>query len=545
MISVLIVDDEYEIREGLRKRVPWNEYGVGTVMAASDGDEALQLTRIHQPDLIITDIKMNRMSGLEFLSELRTLPNYSWKAVLISGYDDFSLVKQAIQLGAMDYILKPVKMDELERIVCNAADLIEREKLEQKNHDHMTYQVQIAEPKLREELLREMTENDYDPYRETRISHRLRSLKLDWMNMAPLLLMVVEGDDLRALSSRPGLPDEKELVLFGIGNVVSHTLAEQFHVPTAIFRDSNERWVAIVSCPNLEMIDLCQTVAEACLQRINTFVKVKASIGLSSAPKELNKLYQLHMECTEGLEQKFISGGNRIFTGTVEDGTAETGKLTIREPSSVLDLVKYGTDADISESMNDFEDMVKSWELQNLKDIQQQIFKWLMGIYRSAASAGWPDRSWEQDPIALWEQLEQYDTLQSLQDQVESRLLTLAGDFRKMATSSSQIVQEAEKMLRTRFAENLSLQFVAGAVHVTPIWLSKLYKKEKGRTFIEALTDIRIAEAKDMLGDMKYKIYQVSHQVGYKDPVHFTKLFKKQVGVTPKEFRRLRGILDD
>lgn len=545
MISVLIVDDEFEIREGLRKRVPWNEYGVNAVMAASDGDEALQMARRHQPNLIVTDIKMNRMSGLEFLAELHTLPDYLWKAVLISGYDDFSLVKQAIQLGAMDYILKPIKLDELERIVRKAVDAIEREWLQQQTHDRLTYQVQFAEPKLQEELLREMAENEYDPYRETRISHRLQSLRLDWMSRMPLLLMAIEGDDLRALPARPGMPDEKELVLFGIGNVVSHTLAEQLNMPSALFKDTHERWVAVIGCPDPGMLDSCRTIAETCLLRINQFVRVKASIGISPAPKELNKLHQLYVDCTESLEQKVVCGGNRVFTGSVEDGAAEVGRLTIREPGAVLDLVKYGTDADISESMADFEDMVKSWELPNLKDIQQQLFKWLMGIYRTAASAGWPDRSWEQDPIGLWEQLEQYDTLQSLQDQVESRLLSLAGDFRKMATSSSQIVQEAEKMIRTRYAENLSLQSVAAAVHVTPIWLSKLYKKEKGRTFIEELTNVRIARAKEMLGDTKYKIYQVSHQVGYKDPVHFTKLFKKLVGVTPKEFRRLQGILDD
>ncbi|GIO62089.1 response regulator transcription factor [Paenibacillus cineris] len=545
MISVLIVDDEFEIREGLRKRVPWNEYGVNAVMAASDGDEALQMARRHQPNLIVTDIKMNRMSGLEFLAELHTLPDYLWKAVLISGYDDFSLVKQAIQLGAMDYILKPIKLDELERIVRKAVDAIERERLQQQTHDRLTYQVLFAEPKLQEELLREMAENEYDPYRETRISHRLQSLRLDWMSRMPLLLMAIEGDDLRALPARPGMPDEKELVLFGIGNVVSHTLAEQLNMPSALFKDTHERWVAVIGCPDPGMLDSCRTIAETCLLRINQFVKVKASIGISPAPKELNKLHQLYVDCTESLEQKVVCGGNRVFTGSVEDGATEVGKLTIREPGAVLDLVKYGTDADISESMADFEDMVKSWELPNLKDIQQQLFKWLMGIYRTAASAGWPDRSWEQDPIGLWEQLEQYDTLQSLQDQVESRLLSLAGDFRKMATSSSQIVQEAEKMIRTRYAENLSLQSVAAAVHVTPIWLSKLYKKEKGRTFIEELTNVRIARAKEMLGDTKYKIYQVSHQVGYKDPVHFTKLFKKLVGVTPKEFRRLQGILDD
>ncbi|WP_040952826.1 response regulator transcription factor [Gorillibacterium massiliense] len=545
MLKALIVDDEYEIREGLRKRIRWDEYGISEVLVAADGDEALQIALENRPDLILTDIKMNRMTGLEFLEELASEGDYSWKAVLISGYDDFSLVKQAIQLGAIDYILKPINTEELGRIIRKAIDMIEKENLDRKNKAHMLSQVQFAVPKLREELLREMIENDYDPYRESRISHRLRSLKLEWMEVNPAIMMIVEVDDLKAVAGGNGFPDEKELILFGIGNVVSQTLAEEMLTPTVLFRDSSDRWVAVFSCPEHQVIDQAVTVGEICLARINQFVKIKACIGLSSTPREVNHLRQSYLECGEWLEQKILYGGNRLFTEAMDAGEKEHGELSIREPHAVLDLLKYGSDEEISEAMNGFEDMVKSWEQCYLKDIQQLIFKWLMDVFRAAAAAGWSDRTWERDPIAIWEKLEQYDHLESLKEQAEIWLLAMAANFRQMPSSTNQIVQEAEKIIRSRYAENLSLQLVADEVHVTPVWLSKLFKKEKGKTFLEVLTDTRICKAKGMLGDVKYKIYQISYQVGYKDPVHFTKLFKKQMGVTPKEFRRQRGILDD
>jgi two-component system response regulator YesN len=159
--------------------------------------------------------------------------------------------------------------------------------------------------------------------------------------------------------------------------------------------------------------------------------------------------------------------------------------------------------------------------------------------------AGWPDRSWEKNPIIIWEQLEQYDNLESLRIQTEKYLLAIAADFRKLSSSPSQIVLEAEKIMQKRFAESLTLHTVAAEVHVTPVWLIKLFKKEKRKTFLEYLTDIRIMKAKEMLGEVKYKIYQISYQVGYKDPVHFSKLFKKQSGCTPKEYRKQRGLSDE
>ncbi|MBB6729541.1 response regulator transcription factor [Cohnella zeiphila] len=545
MLSVLIVDDEFEIREGLRKRIPWNDYGIGEVLVADDGDTALRIAQERRPDLIVTDIKMNRMSGLEFLSFLKPSEDYNWKAVLISGYDDFELVKQAMQLGAMDYILKPINTGELERIVRKATDLIAREYLDKHKQTQIFDQVQFAAPKLREELLREMVEHEYDPYRESRIAHRLQALMLEWMTAMPLLLMVAEADDLKAIASRKGLEGEKELVLFGIGNVVSQTLAEEYPHPSVLFSDSAGRWVAVLGCPKSEPAETVRSLAEVCLQRINEYVKVKASIGIGLVPKDLNHLHRLYAESCQLLEQKALYGGNRLFTEAPGEEDGERGELSIREPGEAVDLVRYGSDEEISASMALFEDMVKSWELASLRDVQQHIFQWLMGVYRAASAAGWPDRKWERNPIELWERLEQYDNLQSLKEQVEDCLLAIAADFRKLTASPSQIVQEAEKMIRSRYADNLSLQTVAEEVHVTPVWLSKLFKKEKGRTFLEYLTETRIAKAKEMLGDVKYKIYQVSYQVGYKDPVHFTKLFKKQMGVTPKEYRRQKGIADD
>ncbi|QJD87031.1 response regulator [Cohnella herbarum] len=545
MLRALIVDDEFEIREGLRKRVPWLDYGIEEVFVADDGDTALAIALEKKPDIIVTDIKMSRLSGLEFLGALYRENEYLWKAVVISGYDDFELVKQAMQLGAMDYILKPINTEELGRIVRKASDQIMRERMDQHNQAQMKNQMQLAVPKLREELLREIIEHEYDPYRETRIVHRLQALDLEWMTQQPLLMMIVEVDDLKAIVNRAGYTNEKELVLFGIGNVVNQTLTEEFPFPFALFSDSGLRWGAVLSCKNPEQILLGNSVAQICLRRINEFVKVKASIGISSMPKDLKHIHEMFLESGELLDRKIVYGGNRIFTEQDFEFDGERAEFSLRESEEVLDLVKYGSDEEISVSMNGFVDMVQSWRLANLKDVQQQIFKWLMGIFRSAAAAGWPDRSWERNPISLWEQLEQFDNLQSLRAKTEGFLLSMAADFRKLTASPSQIVLEAEKMIRKRYSENLSLQIVADEVHVTPVWLSKLFKKEKKQTFLEYLTEVRIMKAKDMLGDVKYKIYQISYQVGYKDPVHFTKLFKKQSGFTPKEYRKQRGIADD
>ncbi|MGO4347890.1 response regulator [Paenibacillus sp. MCAF9] len=537
------MDDEFEIREGLRNRFPWETFGIDEVLLADDGDTALMLALDMRPDLIVTDIKMNRMSGLEFLRSLTAVENYKPEAIVVSGYDDFELVKQAIQIGVMDYILKPINLDELTQIVRKTMDHIHRKRMDHHNEQQLINQVRFAIPKMREELLREMIEQDYDPYREARRRHRLQTLNLEWIANQHMTLVVVEADDLKAIENRH--TKEKDLILFGIGNVVNQTLEEDYPHPFALCMDSSNRWIVIFSCSRPEHAELSRGLAQLCLQRINDFVKVKASAGMRTTPCTFENLHEMYAEAINVLEQKAVYGGNRLFTeqGLFYEG--DGSDLSLSEPEEVLDLVKYGTDEEITAAMDRFVEMVQAWRLNQLRDIQQKIFEWLFEVFRRAAAAGVPSKNLGSNPIAVWELLEQYDTLQSLRVQTELFLLAIAADFRKLSNTPSQIVYEAEKILHRDYAESLTLQSVAMAVHVTPVWLSKLFKKEKRKTFLEYLTEIRIEKAKEMLGDIKYKVYQISFQVGYKDPVHFSKLFKKQVGCTPKEYRRQRGIADE
>ncbi|MGO4371882.1 response regulator transcription factor [Paenibacillus sp. 2TAB19] len=543
MLRALIVDDEFEIREGLRNRFPWEAYGIEEVLTADDGDTALMLALDKRPDLIVSDIKMNRMSGIEFIRSLLPVEDYHPEAIVISGYDDFELVRQALQIGVLDYILKPINMQELEQVVRRTMEKIHQKRMDLHNEQLLINQVKFAIPKMREELLREMVEKEYDPYRESRRIHRLKSLNLDWIASGQLTLIVIEADDLKAIENRR--TKEKELILFGIGNVVNQTLEEEYPYSSALCMDGSNRWVIILGCSRPEHAELSPGIAQLCIKRINDYVKVKASAGIPTAICTFEHLHEIYVESLSVLEQKAVYGGNRVFTVQENYPEVEGADLSLAEPEEVLDLVKFGSDEEITMAMDRFEAMVQAWQFTQLRDIQQKIFEWLFEVFRRAAAAGMPNKHWGNNPIAVWEQLEQYDTLQSLRVQVEIFLKSIADDFRKLSSTPSQIVYEAEKILQRDYAEGLTLQSVATAVHVTPVWLSKLFKKEKRQTFLEYLTDIRIEKAKEMLGDIKYKVYQISFQVGYKDPVHFSKLFKKQVGCTPKEYRRQRGINDE
>jgi two-component system, response regulator YesN len=544
MYRVLIVDDEKEIRDGLRFKFPWADYGVDSIDTAEDGDVALDKVLEQRPDLILSDIKMNRISGLEFIKQVNERFGCLCKSIVVSGYDDFDLVKQAIQLGAMDYILKPINIEELNKVVNKALDQVQKERIDEQNKLLLENQVLFALPKMQEEAMKEVTENPYNPFWDTRMRLKLKNVELEWILQETLALMIIEVDDLKSIEQGKSYRKEKELVLFSIGNVVNQTCREEYRYPYVLFMDEKNRWV-IVFCCERNNLEFCKETAKQCIERINRYVKVNVSIGLHSTIGDIKSLFKMFQETGDILEQKIVFGGNRLLVDDEIGVDVEFSDISLSDTDSIFDLIKYGSESEISEALNGFNDMVRSWPITHIKDIQQRLFEWLLELYKKAAVFGLKDPEWERNPIAIWDRLEKYDTLESLRAQVEAILLELSQSLKQLGKPQNQIISEAVKYMNRHYALNLTLQGVASEVHVTPVWLSKLFKKEKNQTFLEFLTSLRIEKSKEMLGDVRYKIYQVSQEVGYRDPVYFTKLFRKSVGHTPKEYRNLKGIQDE
>jgi len=542
MLKVLIVDDEKEIREGLKTVFPWAECGVSEVYTAEDGDEALAEAQRLDPDLVLTDIKMNRMDGLELIGKLRESCGFEGKAIVISGYDDFAFVRQALKLGASDYLLKPIQVSELQQVVGRAAADLSYERTLKSDRQMLEYQLRQAVPRMKEELLRDLIDQPSNSHGDIRIAHRLKTLELDWMLETPMALLVVEADDTAAIKGRKR---EKELILFAIGNVSERVVQEKHEPMAVLFQDRDERWVIIISQEPCVDRSVYEELSERLIEKINTFVKVKATIALASSFGGWNALSDLYREAVVTLELKALYGGNQLFVADDRELDLGNVEVSLGNRQEVLDLLQFGSELEIREAMHDFPALVRAWSLSNSREIQGKLFDWLYDVFKLSASAGCDDLWWENELLAIWDRIEQFDTLESLCELTTSYLLRLAGGFNARKPSQNMILTEAEKYIQAHYQENLTLQKVSQQVCVTPIWLSKLFKKEKQTTFLEYLTTVRIQHAKPLLADARFRIYQVGQEVGYSNPEHFTKIFKKAVGCTPKEYRNQRGINDE
>lgn len=537
MVQVLIVDDEKEIRNGLVTQIPWAQWGVADVFAADDGDTALNFVQQHQPDLIVTDVRMPRMSGIRLIEELVS-NKFVGSFIVISGYDDFHYAKEAFKLGVSDYLLKPVSKEELRLAVEAFLRRLRENDARERHHIQMQLSLEQAMPRMREELLQSLIERAPANGSAGWVRHKLQQLKLDWLTIERLRLAIFGIDDLKALTDdKP--PTEREIVLFAAGNVLEHDLAGQESGRFVLFRSRQDHWVVIFACEPGMTGDRWESVLAAASERVRQYAKVGVSIGFVRESGTIDRLHEMHRQAWETLVNRKVGGGAQGEAGA--EPPAESGEAVLASPARLLELMKHGTEQDIQAAMAEYPKLVKSWQVHNPRDLQQSTFEWLFELFRAAKRSGWNESSWEEHPILLWEHLERFDTLESLQQQITFSLLEAAASMRKHFDSRSQIVFEAQRFILQRFQDNVTLQMAADHVHVTPYWLSKLFKKETGFNFLEYVTDVRLSKAAELLMDLSYKVYQISFLVGYQDPVHFSRLFKKKYSCTPQEYRNSRG----
>lgn len=541
-MRVLVVDDEKEIRNGLVTQLPWADWGVHEVVGADDGDKALELAMTCRPDLIVTDIRMPRMSGLQFIEEL-VRNQYTGGLIVISGYDEFHYAKEALKLGVSDYLLKPISKEELAKAVAVSLQRVREQNAERQNRSLIQESYELAIPRMREELLRELIERPYRESQSLRTEQRLQQVKLEWIAAESLRLIEFGIDSLKAITCKD---TDKEELLGSVGGLLEELIKARHPDRYVLFRSREDDWIVLLGVGGHgSSTDSLAALSEAVCDRVREQLHIRVNRGYAESCGTLEELSDLHREAAASLEYLKVHGEIR---GDLEESDIPNAgfEYQLANVRDLVELLKYGSKQDIRDVMAAFPRLAKSWNVHHPKDLQQRMFEWLLEVFRTAQkTTGWKETSWEKNPIVLWEHLERFDTLESLQREATDQLLAAAESIKVQSDSRSQIVHEAQRFILQRYPENLTLQTVADHVHVTPVWLSKLFKKETDMNFLEYLTDVRMTKAAELLTDLNHKVYQVSYMIGYQDPVHFSKLFKKKFGCTPQEFRNSRGSQHD
>jgi two-component system, response regulator YesN len=537
LYKVLIVDDEIIIREGIRTSIDWISLGCTVINEASHGSEAMEMIQKDCPDILITDICMPGMSGLELLEKVAaSYPNT--RVILLSGYNDFDYVRRGVQLGAFDYLLKPTSHRELHQIVEKAILDFEAERgrdlqievFRNELKQNMYYYRQAYVQKL---ILSPLS---FEPIELTETLHIYEMKDQSFR----LLLIKAEITDTNRQSQKT-----KEHQLSRL--TTEHRLRLYFQEYESIIYVpmDHDNYAIIYNNHDIHEVDPFMQKCETILENITDLQSgLSVSIGVSSTHSSYVELNKAYLEAFESLQHIFYLGTNSIIIyDDLPTDIANSPSLWLSSShvsnyadilESILRTLKIGNQEDAEDQVNKLFQIFEHYK-QSLPDARNICIELTAQIVSFISTARFIISD---EYHSIFEDTINAHSFEQLHELLQGYISRIAGDICKQTrTGHKKIGDRVLALISEHYRESISLLWVSEKVHLNSNYLSRLIKAECNQTFTELLTRYRLEKAKQLLRDPQCKVYEVAELVGFTDPQYFATRFKKYVGLTPSEYR--------
>lgn len=524
LYHIMVVDDEAEVRQGIAKKIDWNALGFAIVADAENGRDALEKAENLELDVVLTDIKMPFMDGLQLGAELvRRKPNV--KLIVFSGFDEFEFAKEAIKLNVVEYVLKPVNSEELSNILHRVKETLDKEIAQRRNIDQLTEAYQRSLPLMREKFLHNLLRAPMDPAEINALSER-HALRV---REGRHKIVAVCNVDVRA-DRPPAIA--AELIRVSVRQMLDDEL--RMRCKREIF--PNVTSVIVVTAwdsdPVEPLMNLLGEVCEECSRIFN--VSVTAGIG---RPRErLEELYLSYAEARSAVEYKAFAGtGKAIYIQDMERTGGVGAEYDFRKEQKLLSAIKFGDREQIAAQVDHLLDEGgDAWSAQarlmaGLGTLIPIIQRHHLGEEEMLGGR----ETW----LAL---LRENTPKAYIQAWLLEVCLRMSGRLNQERVSTAKkLVEEAGGYIRDHYMESaLSVEALCQRLHISQSYFSTIFKQETGMSCVQYITDVRMEKAVELLRTTDDKTYLVAEQVGYDEPNYFSYVFKKKFGVSPSQYRK-------
>jgi len=521
MFKALIVDDEPHIRKGLRTIIEWERYGFTVVGEAADGADALDAAGERRPDLVITDVRMPRMNGIELSRELRQcLP--ATQVLMLSGYNEFAYAKEALQHGVSDYLLKPVDPDELGRSLGRVYD-----RLWGSLQQQMKEKEQAG--KLRDFFLGKLMRGEI--YGDPVAAAGPYGVNLQAERFAVMMVSIDRYGDF--LLSLPG--EEIGWKRYAIGNVIAELLPPGSY----LFDLSEQRFGVLLTGAAERFEEAGKAAADAIARQMPRFVKEEVTVGLGETVRSPNAIRNACRTAQQALEYKFLIDTERVFVYAPEEQGAARQDIAWDDAGLLL-AVRDGAEerlrAETTRLLAPLEGRYMSREL-----LKYTLMSTLLRLAKLTEEF---HGEWQSLYAGKFGELERILELGAMK-QLDAFLYGLALPLcRHVATVRNRVmdsrVRDILAHIEQHYASELNLKELSRLFYINPVYLGQLFKKETGEYFNDFINKLRIEHACRLLLDTSLAAAEIAEKVGYKYVDHFYRQFKTARGMNPGEFRRSR-----
>lgn len=535
-VKMLIADDERIIREGILHIVDWSEYGIEIVGAARDGEEARAMYEAHRPEIVMTDIRMPKLDGLELTQHIRCLDDDA-KVIILSGYDEFAYAQQAVRYGAADYLLKPVMPDALVAKVLETKEQVRRLMQEREERQRLHNRLNEGLPLLQERCLQELAAGAITD--QLLIEEKIRFLQLQLSPALPCCAIVIDLDERGA----HGPVGNADATLY----LAKAVLEERCGLMGEVFVLSSRQLAWIAQFADLQdgvdspvlLKQLCGELQPQLAARFNA----DFSFGIGTGSQDWEGLPASFQSALSAVKHKTIMGlGNIILA---DELVQPNGGVPAYSEHSELDLmngIRNGDSRVIEAAVKQI--LSPAGQRNELEYAVLLGMKLFYHVSRELAGLALGKQAWPLSEYELWQQLKRLPTLPDVVKQLTSLLQEIAahrwnGDSGDVG--QQRWIGQIITYLQEHYSEPLSLKRLSEMVFLSPNYICTLFKEETGQTISDYLTSLRIDHAKRLLAENGIKVYEVAHAVGYTDSRYFNKVFKKFTGVNLSEYRSLQS----
>lgn len=512
--KILIVDDEKTARDGLKMMVNTLEKWVWAG-EATNGVAALEKIKLHKPDLILLDIRMPEMDGVSLLGKVREM-GLDTMVVFLTGHPDFEYAQKAIRFGAFDYLLKPMRAQDIIEIIKKAEVHLEEANLAKLEYEKSLRMAKDYERQLLERNMREV----------------IYGGQLDEISLSNLSLFS-DCDQLTVASLQL---DSYDTSLRGdFERILRNELQRVYALPFLVLQDGLFEWTILlgersVRTQSMEFNLLFDNMGRE-LCKAN-FVNWRIGVGQKTNLVQACKSYE-----QSKFAAYFASAENKIvFYEKLSDTDAPLLLIPIDLEYAIIQHVREGNP---DEAMRVFDKLADHYRKMTIRELEKHAVHFLMQLQNGIMRPEDENTLLDLDYVS--------DGESEIILTIIMRLRQIVKDYAErtrsyLRTQMNHVIQRVIRMIHEQYATNIKLGEVAEKLGVNPSYLSTLFKQETGVSFSDYLSRYRIERAKIFLKEANLKIYEVAQRVGYTDGRHFSQLFRRSQGVTPLEYRNRNGI---
>lgn len=531
MFKVLIVEDELPVRDTIIESIDWEKLGFEVVYAAADGQEALEYLENDAVDLMLTDIYMPFVDGLELVRRLRKKNNYT-KVVFLTGYNEFEFAKEALELEASRYLLKPITKEELIKVLTELQLEIESEINQKKNMEWLKVEYDKKQLVIRDQWLRDVM-SGYVPKEQIEGTLKCNYQELNDSNYAVAVIEIANKEEI----GHNMWQHDYTLLHFAVFNICKEILGNN-HI---VFLGEQGKIICLFKALNgkEDYISILNLLEEA-IGMVKHIYQMDMSAGLGSMYEELSNIVHSFREAKLALEYKILEGLNRVIIFTdMERNSANDFSQTEECMTYIETAIRVGDLPRVEKYLDLFFNSLKFKKatINIFKTYTLTLVTKIYGSYNQNVLS-------EQDQFAIEssviEKILQSERIEDISESINQLCHAMSDEIQRLRNDDQlSIVQDAKKYIEQYYQEpKLDLNRISEHLHVSASYFARLFKKYYQITFLDYLTQYRLEEAKSLLRNSTLKVFEIAEKIGYEDPHYFSYNFRKNVGMTPLQFRK-------